>query len=61
MPTLEVVTLEVESTRPRRASGPSDVRPQWCEACREAHVWCEVCGSLSCRHVLGAMTVRHRA
>jgi hypothetical protein len=52
MPSLDEITRAAESTRPRRSVGASAVRPQWCEACREAHVWCDVCGSLSCRHVL---------
>jgi hypothetical protein len=54
---LDRVTVAAESTRLRRGAHASDVRPQWCEACREAHVWCEVCGSLSCRHALEARTV----
>jgi hypothetical protein len=58
MPTLDEVTMAAESTRLRRGARTSDVRSQWCEACREAHVWCDVCGSLSCRHVPEATTVR---
>jgi hypothetical protein len=61
MPTLDEVTLAAESARLRRGSRASDVRPQWCEACREAHVWCDGCGSLSCRHVREARTVRRPA
>jgi hypothetical protein len=49
---LDETTLAVESARPRRGSHPSDVRPHWCEACRETHAWCDTRGSLSCRHVL---------
>jgi hypothetical protein len=45
MPTLDEITLASGSNRARQ-----DVRPHWCEACREAHVWCDSCGSLSCRH-----------
>jgi hypothetical protein len=51
MPTLDDVTLAAETTGPDGGVRATDVRPQWCEACREAHVWCEVCDSLSCRHV----------
>jgi hypothetical protein len=57
MPTLEEITLVRESARRRRGAGAVDVRSQWCEACREAHVWCDGCGSLSCRHVLEGRTV----
>jgi hypothetical protein len=57
MPALDEVLVVAESTRLRRRFRASDVRPRWCEACREAHVWCEVCGSVSYRHVLAARTV----
>jgi hypothetical protein len=51
MPTLDEITLASGSNRARQ-----DLRLHWCEACREAHVWCDSCGSLSCRHVLAAVT-----
>jgi hypothetical protein len=57
MPTLDKITLTAQATRLRWGSRAGDVRRQWCEACREAHVWCDRCGSLSCRHVLEARTV----
>lgn len=58
MPTLDEITLTMEAAR-RGASRPSEVRPQWCEACREAHVWCDPCGSLSCCHVRETPALRH--
>ncbi len=54
MPTLDEMTL-AEATAGRRGARASRVRPQWCEACREAHLWCDACGSLSCRHVLAVV------
>jgi hypothetical protein len=59
MPTVDEIPLATEAVRLR--AGGHDVRPHWCEPCREAHVWCGVCGSLSCRHVLETITVPHRA
>jgi hypothetical protein len=40
MPTLDVITLSEEEARRRRRGRVGTVRPRWCEACREAHVWC---------------------
>jgi hypothetical protein len=59
--TLDEFTLERDVTRPGRRAHASGVRPHWCEACREAHVWCDACGSLSCRHVLETVTPPHPA
>lgn len=58
MPTLDEITLTMEAAQ-RPAAGTSAVRPQWCEACRETHVWCDPCGSLSCRHALECVTARY--
>jgi hypothetical protein len=56
MSTLGEITLASGSTRVQQL----DVRPHWCEACREAHVWCDACGSLGCRHVLAAVAAAVR-
>ena len=61
MPTLDEITLATKSARLRRGAGAVDVRSQWCEACREAHVWCDRCGSLSCGHVLEGRAIPPRA
>jgi hypothetical protein len=59
MPTLDEFTLERDVTRLGRRSDANGVRPHWCEACRKPHVWCDECGSLSCRHVLETVTAPH--
>ena len=43
--------------QPDRCVRTRPVQAQWCEDCREAHVWCDGCGSLSYRHVLESGTV----
>ena len=46
--TLDETRWAEDVARPGRGSRASNVRPHWCAACREAHVWCDACGSLSC-------------
>jgi hypothetical protein len=39
MPTLDEITLAMDAARRHQGSRPRDAEPQWCEACREPHVW----------------------
>ena len=60
MPTFDEITLAEIVMKRRREVRTATVQSQWCEACREAHLWCGACGSLTCSYVRGASSAPHR-